>query len=165
MNIKFLSLVIIVVGISSCKREYTTSFSRSNTTITTQVARPSTILKEEILVNTITQSKTSETPIATAIDTKEVLQKQIHLKEKKRSHSFLSETKKEIKKLAQIKKERDPRYSRALIMTIFGGLATLGGILAYGVAPTGLFIFVFGVIFIIGLISLIMYLANPKPKM
>lgn len=75
------------------------------------------------------------------------------------------ELKKKIKENKKINKETDPRLSRALIMTIFGGIATTLGIVFMGYAPTGLFIFAFGIVFLVGIVSLIMYLANPKPKM
>jgi hypothetical protein len=50
-------------------------------------------------------------------------------------------------------------------MTIFGGIATTLGIVFMAYAPTGLFVFAFGLVFLIGAVILIMYLANPKPKM
>lgn len=75
------------------------------------------------------------------------------------------EIRKEIKAQKKIQKETDPRLSRALWMTIFGGVATTLGIVFMAYAPTGLFVFAFGLVFIVGIVSLIMYLANPKPKM
>jgi uncharacterized membrane protein len=69
------------------------------------------------------------------------------------------------KKQRPIKKEMDERLSRGLLMTIFGGVAVALGIIFINLAPTGLFIFAFSIVFLVGLVSLISYWANPKPKM
>ncbi|HWZ23162.1 MAG TPA: hypothetical protein VNW06_10940 [Cytophagaceae bacterium] len=79
--------------------------------------------------------------------------------------SEIKKLKKEIKKIKKGKKEMDPRLSRALLMTIAGGAAVILGIALYSVAPTGLFIFAFSFVFLVGLVSLILYWSNPKPKM
>ena len=75
------------------------------------------------------------------------------------------ELKKKIKAEQKANKEMDPRLSRGLLMTIFGGIATTLGIVFMAYAPTGLFVFAFGIVFLVGLVTLIMYWANPKPKM
>ncbi len=97
---------------------------------------------------------------------KKSFSKKIILKEELNPETkIISKTKKEIRKERKQKKEKDPRLTTALIMTIFGGIATGLGIAFNQYAPTGLFVFVFGIVFVIGVISLCMYLANPKPKM
>ncbi|HSZ26493.1 MAG TPA: hypothetical protein VK766_12265 [Cytophagaceae bacterium] len=70
-----------------------------------------------------------------------------------------------IKENGKTKKEMHPSLARALVMTIAGGLGVAIGIALYSFASTGLLIFAFSIILIVGLVSLIMYLASPKPKM
>ncbi len=83
---------------------------------------------------------------------------------KEHTSTIAPEERKEVRQ-RQVKKEVDPRLSRGLWMTIFGGLATALGIIFMAYAPTGLFVFAFGIVFLVGVITLIMYKANPKPKM
>ncbi len=168
MNIKFVVVGIIILVVTSCKREYTASFSPSHKSSSVVVPNQlseidndhSTAYVKTTTGIAIPSSKKNRIKVVDKLnDFSRVKQ------EEKIASPFFLQTKKEIKKSNQINKERDPRYSRALIMTIFGGLATGLGILAMNVAPTGLLVFIFGLIFIIGVVSLIMYWANPRPKM
>ncbi len=74
-------------------------------------------------------------------------------------------TYKRLKETNKEKKEANPRLSNARIMTIIGGLGLGFGIATFKFFPTGLLIFLFGIVFLVGIISLIMYLADPKPKL
>jgi hypothetical protein len=175
MNFKLAVLFVFVIVFSSCKREYA-SFQKSTYQGGNYTnARPiETEDKEENEEVRIPKNKGVE--IASSENKNEINQK-VNLSRTKRTMEQKSSvqkpsaqlpaiTKKEdIKENKNVKKDRDPRYKRALIMTIFGGLATALGIIAINVAPTGLFIFIFGLVFIVGLVSLIMYWANPKPTL
>jgi hypothetical protein len=168
MNTKWTLLVVLVVVFSSCKRELVSVKTNSpdkesfsfNTISENSVGQMASGMSSEsadnIAANSIQQNQME----------KKLSSKKIILKEESPSETKIDlKTKKEIKRDRRQKKEKDPRLTTALIMTIFGGIATTLGIVLYAYAPTGLFIFVFGIIFIVGLISLFMYLANPKPKM
>jgi hypothetical protein len=165
MKVNWILFVVLVIFFSSCKREfisvkttttYTKSFAPDNFSDNVQGQMAAGMASEENTPMNISHS----------IPEKKLFPKKVILKEEISSENkIIPKTKKEIKKDNKQKKEKDPRLTTALLMIIFGGIATTLGIVFNQYAPTGLFVFVFGIIFIIGVISLCMYLANPKPKM
>ncbi len=171
MNIKVSVLLVLVVVFSSCRKEYV-------------LLNHSSSPREEVAGN---QKENSENLVETIVggargvsgitskrnednfSTKEITSKEESEIENQKATaiSFLALKKdiKRIKKIKREKKEMNPTLSRALWMTIPGGLAVILGIALYSVAPTGLFIFAFSLVFLVGFVSLILYWANPKPKM
>jgi hypothetical protein len=164
MKIKLIILFILVVIISSCRKEITAF--RSSPLEKGNPVFVETKQASELNVPMGTAMGAEEKPdgITTQSRKKNNLEKS-PTKKLNSKKSLLSPMKKEITKRERARKEMNPRLSRALWMTIPGGLAVVLGILLYGVAPTGLFIFAFSIVFLVGLVSLIIYLANPKPKM
>jgi hypothetical protein len=167
MNFKLTVLLLFIVVFSSCKREYA-SFQRSTYQGGNYTdARPMEMEEdEEIIIPKNNGVEIASAENKNGIPQKINLSRAKHTLEKRSSGQLpVFAPKEEIKKKDNIKKDRDPRYTRALIMTIFGGLATALGIIAINVAPTGLFIFIFGLVFIVGVVSLISYWINPKPTL
>jgi hypothetical protein len=173
MNINWTLLLVSVLILFSCERELI-SVKKTNSTYQEESSSHPRFSKnptEQIASGMSSEENTH--PIASNSTSENLIEKKIAsfpekaaLKEEIASETKnVLKTKKEIKINKRPKKEKDPRLTTALIMTIFGGLATTLGIVFNKYAPTGLFVFVFAIIFIIGLISLFMYLANPKPKM
>ena len=167
MKLKSIVFVVITLLLASCKREYSASFNSSATSSINSVKGSEKLLIAENSRGPIYTSteRFISSSMSNKVENAVGSTKKIVIKKDKSKNQASIKIIKEVKKITKVTKERDPRLSRALIMTIFGGLATGLGILASSVAPTGLLVFIFGVIFIIGVVSLIMYLANPRPKM
>lgn len=166
MKIKIVLFAVFVVLVSSCKREYTASFGAAHQNKINKNSISADVLPTEEVVVSI-QSKPSLINSVKENPTIYMVSENSKTVDKPENSTIKSPlvVKKEVKKIAKVNKDRDPRYSRALIMTIMGGLVVGLGILANSVAPTGLIVFVFGIIFLIGVVSLISYWANPRPKM
>ena len=168
MKIKIFVLLALVIALSSCGKKYT---SLNHSTVSEkQIVINQNPVSEQPSANTTKEAVgiTSEKNKNDLFTTKPVSKKQDEFKKQDLQSLSRSEIKKELKELKRRdrqKKEMNPQLSRALWMTIPGGLAVILGILLYGVAPTGLFIFAFSLVFLVGLVSLILYWANPKPKM
>lgn len=165
MKIKLTFLFILAITISSCRKEFT-AYRYSS-----PLQKENPVFIESSQVNDSAEragsamgSGEKANAITAPSNNKNILKKSPA--QKQYSKNIISSiTKKDITKRERTRKEMNPRLSRALWMTIPGGLAVILGILLYGVAPTGLFIFAFSIVFLAGLVSLILYLANPKPKM
>jgi activator of 2-hydroxyglutaryl-CoA dehydratase len=171
MKMKITVLLILAFATFSCRKEYV-SLNHSIAQRADRVNNQNTNSENNIYTPL---GEAKEAAGITSKEDKNIFStKKVFSKEEKKikkpgtsvlPFSEIKKLKKEIKKRKKEKKEMDPRLSRALVMTIGGGAAVILGIALYGVAPTGLFIFAFSFVFLVGLVSLILYWANPKPKM
>lgn len=163
------SLVVLLFLISACKRSALVQRSLAPDQIIMN-ARTSASAIERIDQKTL-QASISSAHAPSVLATKSKILTYTKVKENStleaRSEIKREETKERqsINKSAKERKEMNPRLSRALWMTIPSGMAVILGIVLVSYAPTGLFIFAFGIVFLVGLISLFMYLADPKPKL
>lgn len=166
MKINLIAFLILVVVSFSCRKEYA-SFTQSSVQKKARVLEQDTTSSDNdqaVLVDSKMEEEIIQTHVVkekTVLNRKSIQQKELA----PNKIIIFSRLKKEISKRERVKKERDPRLSRALWLAIPGGLAVVLGILLYGVAPTGLLIFAFSIVFLVGLVSLIQYWINPKPKM
>ena len=165
MKLKLTGLFILLVTISACRKEFT-SYRPTTLQKETYTSIEPSVTKEEIVDFGSGLPAEGQHQVLSAENDKDkgITNKVI---ERKKTSTFTpySDPKKIENKRSHAKKEMNPRLSRALWMMIPGGLAVILGILLYSVAPTGLFIFAFSIVFLVGLVSFILYLANPKPKM
>ncbi len=161
MKTNTIVLLAVLLFLSSCRKEiisyHPSSIKEEQVKLICEDKKELSNPSSAMISENVELEMTSEDRKLKTLEKKETVRKQ------QAKPLILKELKKEIKK--REKKEMNPRLSRALWLTIPGGLAVTLGILLYGVAPTGLFIFAFSIVFLIGLISLISYWINPKPKM
>ncbi len=168
MNIKWSFVIVLVILFCACKRELSThSYQAASSPLASAAFSESFpgLSATRVEENNTDESLKQQEP--TTEYRRPFLEKEKKFVAKKiaEKNIFSKQTRKELKEKKEIKKETDPRLSRGLWMTIFGGIATTLGIVFMGYAPTGLFVFAFGIVFIVGVVTLIMYLSNPKPKM
>jgi len=163
MNPKWYLFIASAIIFFSCKREFVSSsvngsqralasaqssLDRTDASISLQEQQYTESISGEKQKDTITRKKTGKKTKNNSPETATTQEEPQQLNEKQ-----------------EIEKDMDPRLSRGLWMAIFGGVATTLGIVFKDYAPTGLFVFAFGIIFVIGMVTLILYWANPKPKM
>jgi lipopolysaccharide export LptBFGC system permease protein LptF len=167
MNSKYIVMVVVVSFFFSCKRNFV-STDRENVVI----KKSSEITWKEGFVSSAEGPESFTTEMVNPLeketfrhDNIKVIKKKIDIDSASAKDISRKELKRKIKDQQKLNKEMDPRLSRGLLMAIFGGIATTLGIVFMGYAPTGLFVFAFAIVFIIGMVNLIMYWANPKPKM
>lgn len=163
MTTRWYLLIAFTALLFSCKKEFHKASTTPQRPVWASSKAPTTAPAEEIAAGEMLTGEKEETNTIT--EKAPVTKKSTGAFTKAETKALKQEIRKEIKAQKRIQKETDPRLSRALWMTIFGGIATTLGIVFMAYAPTGLFVFFFGLVFIVGLVSLIMYLANPKPKM
>ncbi len=169
MKLKLTSLFILLITISSCRKEFITHRASPLQKESPNSINPSTNIGEQMGLRSGLPAQGKSNALTSSTKKRnQIIDK--NTEKKKAVENVPFSPLKEIQKKKEhseneIKKEMNPRLSRALWMMIPGGLAVILGILLYPVAPTGLFIFAFSIVFLAGLVSLLLYLANPKPKM
>jgi len=163
---KFAYILVLTIGLFSCKRSAVTSYNYGEqmeiwkTPVINEYSVASPQNDNEIITETNSETLIKNPTVSNVSSIEITTTKKIEKK-----HSKITLTKKEIKSLLSERKGMDPRLSNALAMSIIGASGTTLGILLFSYAPTGALIFAFALVFLVGLISLLMYLANPKPKL
>lgn len=163
MNAKWYLFIASAIIFFSCKREFVSSSANHSPLLhasaqsSSERADASNSLQEEPYTENISEDKQKDTIIRKKASKK--------IKNNSQETTTTQEEPQQLNEKQEIEKEMDPRLSRGLWMAIFGGVATTLGIVFKDYAPTGLFVFAFGIVFVIGMVTLILYWANPKPKM